>query len=864
MKKVNLLGLSTDQVAQKQQEYGLNEIGQEKGLPWLRLIFSQFRSPLIYVLFFFGIVSLFLREWTDAIVIFLAVAINASLAFFQEFKAEKALVALKKLIVPKALVIRNGNQELVDVSQIVPEDLVILKIGNRVPADGVLVFAKNLHLDEAILTGESRPVWKRGARKFLEKKIKELINSKVPERNAVSMGTVVVSGRGKFLVTATGKETKIGRLARKLIETSEEETPLKKQIARLAQTLTLVITLVSLAVFIEGILTGRSAIEMFSLAVAVAVASIPEGLIISLTTILALGMERISRRKGLVRKLLAAETLGSVDVICLDKTGTLTEGRARVVKVDALNKKKMIWTTICCNSLVNPVDVALWNWGKKRVKRGEVPVSCLSDGLGGLKMAAYRVSEIPFSSRRKFSAVLCKSADGHSLLSVVGAPELVLKLTSLSKEEKQIWQEKLEKYSQQGYRLVGLSFLEGEFKSLRNKFSLLKKKLTSYDEKVTGKVGRFGLNWSGLVLLEDPLRLEVKSALKLAGKAGITIKVITGDYRTTAETVLKRLALVKKSGLNPDQVFEGKELEIFSDQELREKIDQAILFCRTTPNQKIKIVSAFQENGHVVAMMGDGVNDALALKKADIGVVVGDATEVAKETADMVLLDSRFSTVVAAIEEGRTIFENIKKVVLYLLSSSFSELILIGGSLLLGLPIPVLPAQILWVNLVEDSLPGLAMAFEKGSGDNLMKGKPRKKDAPILDKKLKTSILIVGGVTDLLLFGFYFYLWKAGFPLGEIRTIIFASLAVDSLLFSFSCKSLKRNIWKIKIFDNLFLVGAVTLGFIALLVGVYSPFFNLILKTTPLSLNVWGLVFVLGVVDVVVIEVLKLAFKIKK
>ncbi len=862
--KMTTDGLSGEEITTRQTRYGPNEIGQKKGLSWLNLAFYQFKSPLIYVLFIFGVVSLFLREWTDAAVIFLAVFINASLAFFQEFKAEKALSALKKLIVPHALVIRDGQEKLVNVDQLVPGDLVILKMGNRVPADGVLTEAKNFYLDEAILTGESRPVKKKALRRSFWKKNRTLSKAAFDQRNAVFMGTVIVSGIGKFIVTAAGKSTKIGQLAKQLEETAGEETPLRKQISHLAQTLTIVIGIVCLVIFLEGIIKGRSVVEMFAVAVAVAVASIPEGLAVSLTTILALGMERILKKKGLVRKLLAAETLGSVDIICLDKTGTLTEGKMRVVKVDAVDKKKLVWGAVCCNNLINPLDVALWNWGKKLAKEAGVPQACFSNGASVSTGGITKIDTIPFSSKCKFSAALFQKRNGQSSLYLTGAPEMILELMDLNEKEKEEWCLKLESYSQKGFRVVGMGFLDGELDSLKKKISLLRKKAGRYSRGIDGEFSSLKLNWLGLVLFEDPVREEVKSTLRLAKRAGIEIKVITGDYQATAESVLRSLGIVGENGLSLNRTIHGKELEAFSVEDLKERVEETVLFCRVTPDQKIKIVNALQEKGHVVAMMGDGVNDALALKKADIGVVVGDAAEVAKETADMVLLDSSFSTVLAAIEEGRTIFQNIRKVVLYLLSSSFSELILIGGSLLLDLPMPILPAQILWVNIIEDSLPALALAFEKSDGEELMRQKPRPKNTPILDKRLKLSIFLVGAITDLLMFGLYYFLLKSNYPIEKIRTIIFGGLAVDSLLFVFSCKNLDKNIWQTNPFSNPFLVFSVLMGFLVLLAGIYSTFFDFVLKTVPLEVSLWGWILFLGVIDVAVIEILKLTFREKK
>lgn len=833
-----LIGLSSKEALKRLEKYGPNEIERKKQLPWLRLLLDQFKSPLIYILFFAGLITLILKEWTDALVIFLAVGVNTILGFIQEYKAEKSLVALRKILVSHAKVIRDGKEELIETKDIVPGDLVILLTGSKVPADGVVVEGISLHLNEAILTGESVPV---------EKKDKE----------KVFMGTVVVSGRGKMLVTKTGMKTKMGGIAGQLKETIEEETPLKKQIGHLSKILAIIFAFVCLIIFFEGLWREREILEMFTLSVAVAVAAIPEGLVVSLTVILSLGMQRVLKRKGLVRKLLAAETLGSVDIICADKTGTLTEGKMKVTdweteKGSKSEEEEILKAAVLCNNMINPLEVAMINWVKEKV--GEVEEI--------IKLNP-RIDEIPFSSEKKFIAVLVKSPTDTSGVSrgkifLSGAPEMVMEMCLMTEKEKIKWQKKLDEFTKKGLRVVAFSYATGDLKKLKTNFLSLKKGLQKYDGQINGDWHYLQLKWLGLLLFEDPVRLEVKQALKTAQLAGIKIKVITGDYRNTAISVLNKLE-INGGQLKDEQVMEGWELEKASDEELTKRIDEIVLFARTTPEQKIRIVEALQAKGHSVAMMGDGVNDALALKKADIGIVVGEASEVAKETADMVLLDSNFKTVVAAVEEGRGIFENIKKVVLYLLSDSFTEIVLIGGSLLLGLPTPLLSAQILWVNLVEDGLPGLALAFEpKDKG--LMKEPPRPKNAPILDEELKILIFVIGIITDLLLLIIFYLLFRFKLPIEMTRTIIFAALAVDSLLYVFSCKTLRANLWHEDIFSNKFLLFSVLIGFLLLIAGIYTPFLNLILKTERLPLLAWPLIFTKGLITIGGIELVKWLF----
>ena len=822
-------GLSSQEARKRLAQYGANEIGLKKKIRWFKLLFSQFTSPLIYILFFAGLITLFLKEWTDSIVIFMAVFVNTILGFAQEFKAEKALVALKGMLILHVKVIRDGKEDIIEATKLVPGDVVILSTGDKVPADGILLSEVDLHVNEAILTGESVP-------------IKKLV------KEEAFMGTVIVSGRGKMKVKHTGLLTKMGKIADKLEETNDEETPLKKQIGNFSKVLAVIFSLVCVIIFFEGLWRGREFIEVLTLSVAVAVAAIPEGLAVSLTVILTLGMQRILARKSLVRKLLAAETLGSVDVICTDKTGTLTEGKMRVVGAEFTNKETGIKGAILCNNMINPLEIAMMDWAKTKLK---------PDGEN-LLLENPRLDEIPFSSEKKFIATLNRQKSSKKAdIFLSGAPEMVMEMSNLSKEDKKKWLDKLDHFTKKGLRVIAFSYMEGSLEKTKRTFSRLRR-FGRYDGKNKANWESISLKWLGLLLFEDPIRTEVKESLQLCKKAGIEVKVITGDYLNTARAILDKLE-INDGNIKDEQIMEGWELEKISEEELVHKIDDLVLFVRATPEQKIRIVEALQAKGHSVAMMGDGVNDALALKRSDIGVVVGEASEVAKETADMVLLDSNFKTIVAAVEEGRGIFENIKKVVLYLLSDSFTEVVLIGGSLLLGLPSPLLPAQILWVNLVEDGLPGLALAFEP-KDDDLMNEPPRPKHSSILDKEMKIIIFIIGLTADFFLLAIFLFLLDIKLSLETIRTIIFAGLAMDSLLYIFSCKTLRKNIWHENIFSNSFLVFSVGVGFLMLFVGIYLPFFNVILKTVPLEPIFWVLVIFKALLTVLGIEAVKWLF----
>ncbi|MFC1727085.1 cation-translocating P-type ATPase [Patescibacteria group bacterium] len=826
-------GLSSKRADQLLKKHGFNDIESKREFSAIKILLGQFKSPLIYILFLAGLITLFLGETTDSTVIFLAVFVNTILGFLQESRAEKSLIALRELIVPRAFVVRDGLATQIEASQIVPGDLVILKTGEKVPADGVVVENVDLHVNEAILTGESMPVQKHKTRDLKSK----LEN--VDALHRVYMGTVVVSGRGKILVTETGMETKMGQIAGGLSKTIEEETPLKKKVSRFSKTLTLVFSAICGLILVEGLLRNRDLLEMFELAVATAVAAIPEGLVISMTVILSLGMQRLLKRKALVRKLLAAETLGGVSVICSDKTGTLTKGLMKVVKADFTDQSAGWRSAILCNNLTNPLEMAMWEWAKNQ-GRGEKVDEVVKNNI--------RIGEVPFSSKNKYIATLYQDE-----LIVSGAPEKILGMVGLEKKEEARWLAKLDKYTSSGLRVVGFAFNRGQgTKKLETTLGRLRK---ARSQDLGPK--ELGLKWLGFIAFEDPIRLEVKEALRACRKAGIKIKVITGDYRETAMAVLRKLDLVESD--QKIETIEGHRLAEMTDEELEEKIEETLLFARTDPKDKIRIVETLQRKGEVVAMMGDGVNDALALKKADIGIVVGEASEVAKETADMVLLDSNFKTIVAAVNEGRAIFENIRGVILYLLSDSFTEVILISVSLLLGIPLPITAVQILWVNLIEDGLPGLALAFEPEE-EGLMTEPPRKREESILNKEVKILIFIIGIFTDLLLLGLFLLLLGKGLDLVVIRTVIFGGLAINSLFYVYSCRSLRRNLWQGNIFANKFLNLSVMIGFIMLIGGIHLPILSKFLGTTPLSFGYWAIILLVGIVNLMAIEVVKWLF----
>ena len=897
-------GLKEKEAQKKLLEFGLNKFPQSPFPSDLKILFQQFKSPLIYILLFASLVTIFLKDFTDTAVILVAVLINTTLGFYQERKAEQALIKLKNILTPHAKVIRDGKLRNIEADLLVPEDLVVLAQGDKVSADGIVVEAVNLSINEAILTGESMPVGKEGFEGALRSSTKNFVAADRPDiganyvkqnfcglpalfstindENKVFMGTTITSGRGKFLVTKTGQETEMGKIAVKLTTLKEEKTPLQKRIDVLAQNLAILIGGVCGLIFLTGILMGKGALEMFTTSVAVAVSAIPEGMVVSLTVILAIGMQRILKRKALVRKLLAAETLGSVTVIATDKTGTLTQGELKVVKTQFTDKNLASLTSILVNNQADPLEIALWDWVKENSKLGD---------LQKIIDENPRVFEIPFDSEKKHQIVITKiknqklkikntnqklkiKEEDKYILFISGAPEVVLGKCKLSEKEKNEWLKRVERWGKEGLRLVGLSY-----KGLdKNKDKLFQKNV----EKIKD------LHWLGLVGFEDPVREGVAETLKNCETAGIKVKIVTGDYAETAAAVWKKLTVEssrvalrsgtkffvaadrsdKASGLITSskkfapsprldtlRFLNGSEIEKMSPEKLKQKVGEIDIFARVTPTQKLKIVEALKENNEVVALVGDGVNDAPALKRADIGIVVGEASDVAKETADIVLLDSNFNTIVAAIEEGRGIFDNLKKVVLYLLSDSFSEVFLVLGSLLLGLPLPLTAAQILYINLLTDGFPDLALTVEpKEKG--LLKRKPIKKGTPLLDSEAKLLIALIGSVSAFMcLLIFNFFLKRSGLVLA--RTITFVALGIDSLLYVFSVKSLKKPIFKINLFSNSYLLIAAGLGVVLQVVSLYTPVLREFLNLAPLNFYQWLLILTTSLVVIILIEGVK-------
>jgi len=814
-KRITLTGLSEAQVLERRREFGENVLPAEKTVSGWTILFNQLKSPLVYIILAAAVVSLVVGAYDDFGIIMVVVVIDAILGFVQEYQAQNTYIALKSLLKPTTTVLRhgeNGSERMeIEVSELVPGDLVLLTAGEKVPGDGEILEGAKLAVDEAILTGESEPVNKTAAAG----------NGNQPEEdNIVFMGTTLLTGHGVMQVTQTGLSTELGQIAASLHESVEEDTPLQVRLKAFSASLTRIVVLFTLAILVAGLLMGRGFLDMLRTSIILAIAAVPEGLLIAVTVILVLGMRKILKRSGLVKRLLAVETLGSVTTICTDKTGTLTEGRMRVNHADLVERERALETITLCNNLEGPVDVALWQYAQTQL---DGHAQEMFDG-------AERLAEELFTSETKYM-ITANQLDGPGTYNFLkGAPEIVLEMCQLNQADKSRILAQVDEWAGEGLRLIGLAY----------------RPMRTLED-------RSGYTWAGLLGMEDPIREGVVEAVKLAQHAGIRVCMITGDYRRTAERIGRNIGLFRDG----DETIDGVELAQLDDRQLQERVPHVAVFARIRPNDKLRIIKALQASNQVTAMIGDGVNDAPALKRANIGVVVGSATDVAKETADLVLLDNNFRTVVAAVEEGRTIFQNIRKVVAYTLSNSFAEVLTIFVAMILRWPAPLAVAQILWIHLICDGPSDIVLGFEPKE-NGIMDEPPKSKDAPILTPlglSLIGVISVVSTIFALLIFGYYFSIHGDAV---EGRSLVFASFAVNSMVYIFAYRSMRRPLWQmIPLRENRALVWTVLAGLATALIAFLVPALRELLGIVPLTLTQWGLVAGIALLLLAIVEVAK-------
>ena len=865
------LGLSAVEHQKRLEKFGLNAFGSKARFRFLKLLWGQLKSPLVFVLVFAGAVTIFLEEFTDAIVIFASVVINTVVGMYQEGRASKAFEKLRSSVKKYAVVIRGGHQLEVEAATLVPGDIVVIEQGKQVPADLRLIEQRGLEINEAILTGEWLPVSKNVAAVPEEKRITE-------QTDMAWMGTLVEEGWAKGIVAATGNCTQLGEIAHMLQLEKEEETPFQRGVAYLARIIGYVIVTIVVGIFVLGIIQEHAISfldgswvfdygrinEMFLTAVAIAVSAIPEGLPVAVTVILAIGMSHILARGGLIKRLIKAETLGSTTVILTDKTGTLTKGEMELGGVfsSALSERggsKFVLDNSPENSIIlktgmftagafieNPEDDSA-----KWVIRGRPTDKALLKAAArmGLDPKEFfdrepRLDYLPFDSERRFAASLHKAENNINRIYITGAPEFLMEFSDLNDIDRKKYIEAYDLATTIGMRVVATGYKDTQISELPRKGA---SKLVS------------GIKFSGLIGFHDPIRTDVKGAIISAREAGLRPIILTGDHANTAKAVAREVGF----GDDP-RVIVGEKIEGLDEEDLREILKTYDVFARVLPHQKLALVRALKAENEIVAMTGDGVNDAPALKQADIGIAVGSGTDVAKEASDLILLKDSFSVIVAAIEEGRGILDNLRKVITYLLSIGSSEVVLVSGALMLGYPLPILPVQILWNNIVQEGLMNFAFAFEPKEQDIMKRGPRQNSPKNVLTKEMIAIIFGAGIFTSIILLSTFLYLHSVGYPADDLRTVLFAGLSFDAIFFTFSLKSLRKPLWRINIFSNKFLLVAFGTNIMLLTSALTVPFLQNLLGTVTPNFTDILIMLALGIVNLIAIEAVKYYFIVKK
>ncbi|MCG8316701.1 MAG: cation-translocating P-type ATPase [Pseudomonadales bacterium] len=793
-------GLTSAQAQQKLKEIGLNRLPESKGAPlWLRFL-GQFNSPLIFILLFALVFDAGVWAYesfkgfpVELVSILVILLLNAFLGMWQEAKSENALAKLKAMAAPHSYVIRDGRLVQLPSDVLVPDDVVRIEAGERLPADGVILEARSFSVDESVVTGESVPIEKA-------------------EKDQLLAGTLAVRGSAFYRVTATGQQSNMGQLAYLLTEVKSQKTPLEIRLDTFGRKVAVFVILLAILVFTVGLsLQGLGAFsQLFLFAVALAVAAVPESLPAVLTLAMALGVERMASRKAIVKRLTAVEALGSVTVIATDKTGTLTENKMRVERMDCLNDQQAYLAMILANDadaahgVGDPLEIGLLNFAEEN--------QC---EVAKVRAQYTRVHEIPFDSQWKYMSVAVQDDSDNGITSYLkGAPDILLEHSQLSSQEKSDWQQRIESYNAEGYRTLALASYGG----------LINNKLAAADCSV---------NWLGVVLLWDPPRQEIPGSIKAAQAAGIRVVMITGDHPATAHAIAQRI------GIHSGAVYTGADLEQVS---LADAVQNAAVFARVSPENKLAIVRALKAQGDVVAVTGDGVNDAPALKSANVGVAMGTrGSDVSREVADLVLMDDNFATIVTAIEEGRSIYENIQKFIRTLFSTNLTEvlLIVIGamfafyyGAIDGALLLPLTAVQILWVNLLTDSLPALAITTDKNPG--VMNQTPRSPASPLLDRSTWLFVLMVGLLGGGVALALLWQLPAMGYSFDQVQTMVFCYLVWVQL--SFVLPARRVNMESV---SNVWVLGALAAASLAQLIIVTVPGFQVFFGLGDLPLVLW-------------------------
>ena len=867
-------GLTKEEAMKRLKEYGRNYLpaGKVDSLPIIFL--RQFQSPLIYILLAASVIVFVMGETIDGSIILAVLFFNAMVGTIQEGKAQNTLLALKKFVETRATVLRAGKELIVSDSEVVPGDIIILQEGEKVPADARIMAATNLKIDEAAFTGESEPVHK------ITNTLERDDLPTAEQKNMIFKGTHVLAGNGRAIVVATGIMTVIGKISKE-IAAIDTEIPLKTNIRYLSRLIIITVASINILLFLLGIVSGKSITEMFTTVVSLSVSIIPEGLPIVMTLVLATGVWRMSKQNALVKKLQAVEALGQARVIAVDKTGTITKNEMVIQKVylpsvarndsvdtpervngkffevegvgyepkgvirlngnivDSVNHPDLIFAgkiaTFCANArVIFDEEEKIWRVAGDPT---EAAMLVFAEKLGfhknDLERESPLISEIPFDYKLKYHATIHRT-DSRALLAVVGAPEVILNLSHLSKEEKQELESIFLSMSQEGLRVIALA------ETSDGPAILTPEKIKS-------------LTFVGFFGMRDALRPEVAEAMQKATSAGIRVVMITGDHKITAQAIAKEAGIYQDN----DTILTGLDIDALTDAELSLKLSRTSVFARVTPEHKLRIIKAYKARGEIVAMTGDGVNDAPSLVAADLGVAMGKiGTEVAKEASDIVLLDDNFGSIVSAVEEGRSIYRTIKKVILYLFSTGWGEALTIIGALLLGYPLPLLPAQIIWLNFVTDGFLDVALAMEPKE-EGLLRGNFERPKKYLVDKLTVQRMFMMAVpmmIGTLFLFKGYFE-----DDIAKAWTISLTTLAVFQWFNAWNCRHESKSIFQMNPFSNKFLVGAtLTVIFLQLLV-IYNPLMQKFLRTTPLDLSEW-LVIILVAASIVLVEEIRKFF----
>ena len=856
-------GLTQPEAASRQEKYGANKLQGKKKKSVFQLFIAQLNDWLIYVLFAAVIITALMGEYVDSIIIILVIIINAVLGVIQEVKAGKAIEALQKMSSPKALVRRDGEVKEMDAVNLVPGDVVLLDAGRYVPADLRLIEAANLQVEESALTGESVPTEKNAGEIFDDPQ------TPLGDRlNSAFMSTLVTYGRGTGVVIETGMNTEVGKIAKILDSEEESKTPLEKRLDDLGKMLGKIAIGICIFIFLVSLLQGRDLAEMFLVSVSLAVAAIPEGLAAIVAVVLSIGVTTMSRKNAIIKRLPAVETLGSVNVVCSDKTGTLTQNRMTVVKTFTnegetdvsghITNNPSEANTLLAKAMILSSDATYEN-GKGTGDPTEIALLRLGDSLGidrkELGRESHRENEYAFDSDRKLMSTLIETENKFRVYTK-GALGSLLGISThfynngnaepLTEEQKDKFRKAAENMSDQALRTLAVGYKD-------------------VDGYIESDQMESGLTLLGIVGMIDPPREEVKDSIRLAKQAGITTIMITGDHKNTAFAIAKDLGIAD----NIEQAIGGKEFDQIGDDEVAEKVKDYRVFARVSPEHKVKIVRGLKANGNIVSMTGDGVNDAPSLNAADIGVAMGiTGTDVAKGASDMILTDDNFSTIVSAIEQGRNIYNNIKKSVIFLLTCNLGEVVAMFAALSIGWAAPLIATQLLWINLITDSLPAIALGMDPGDKD-VMKEKPRDPKENFFAHGAGWHAiiggLVIGGLT---VFAFWYGYYERGYSpfdrnvpeevLKNARTLAFIVLVACQLFYSLSVRNMKKSVFKIGLFSNKYLIGAIILGLLlqlgVMLIPVLRDAFGLVM----LDSRGWMMALALGIVPFALSEIFKL------